>query len=53
MADFTEYGVPSAEWLALVPSLPQVPDLSAEQLRDLSNSTRESASAKAMVEEGQ
>ncbi|KAJ5083478.1 hypothetical protein N7456_012905 [Penicillium angulare] len=52
MADFTEYGVPSAEWLALVPSLPQIPDLTAEQLRDLSNETREKTSAKAMVEEG-
>jgi hypothetical protein len=34
MADFTEYGTPSAEWVALEPTLPELPkDLSVEQPR--------------------
>lgn len=53
MADFTEYGVPSVEWLALEPTLPALPKLSVEQMRDLMNKDREGKSAQAMIDEGQ
>ncbi|KAJ5638506.1 hypothetical protein N7528_000896 [Penicillium herquei] len=50
--DYTEYGIPSAEWLAFEPSLPEAPKLSVDQLRDSMNKSREAASATAMIEEG-
>lgn len=41
MADFSEYTGPSAEWLALVPKLGELPkDLSVEQLKELINRDR-------------
>ncbi|KAJ5647767.1 hypothetical protein N7490_004139 [Penicillium lividum] len=52
MADFTEYGVPSAEWLALEPSLPQIPELAPRQLRDLVNKGREELAAQSMIDQG-
>ncbi|KAJ6024174.1 hypothetical protein N7540_004971 [Penicillium herquei] len=52
MADFTEYGIPSAEWLAFEPSIPEAPKLSVEQLRESMNKSREAASATSMIEEG-
>lgn len=53
MADFTEYGVPSAEWLALEPTLPQALDLPPKQLRDFLNKNREDIAAQAMINESQ
>lgn len=51
--DFTQYSAPSAEWLALEPSLPALPEgLSTEELKKLLNDGREAASAKQMVEQG-
>ncbi|KAL5356377.1 Alpha/Beta hydrolase protein [Aspergillus floccosus] len=52
MADFSEYTGPSAEWLALEPTLPALPDLSVEELKAASNKVREQAAAQAMVNEG-
>ncbi|EAU37572.1 conserved hypothetical protein [Aspergillus terreus NIH2624] len=52
MADFSEYTGPSAEWVALEPTLPAPPDLSVEELKAASNKFREQAAAQAMVDEG-
>ena len=52
MADFTKYGVPSAEWLALEPTLPKMPDLPPTQLRDFLNKNREDIAAQAMIDQG-
>ncbi|CAI7657585.1 unnamed protein product [Penicillium discolor] len=49
MADFTEYGTPSAEWIALEATLPEPPkDLSVEQLKELLNKGREASAAQDM-----
>jgi len=48
MADFTEYAGPSADWVALEPSLPSVPDVSAEELKQIVNKTREDLAAQGM-----
>jgi hypothetical protein len=53
MADFSEYTGPSAEWVALEPTLPAPPDLSVEELKAASNKFREQAAAQAMVDEGE
>ncbi|OQE22711.1 hypothetical protein PENFLA_c012G05186 [Penicillium flavigenum] len=51
MADFTEYGRPSAEWVALEPTLPELPkDLSVEQLKALLNKGREASAAQDMAD---
>ncbi|CDM31289.1 hypothetical protein DTO013E5_78 [Penicillium roqueforti] len=53
MADFTEYGRPSAEWIDLEPTLPKLPtDLSAEQLKALLNKGRETSAAQDMINIG-
>lgn len=52
MADFSEFTGPSAEWLALEPTLAPQPTLSAEEFQKVTNSVRENASAQAMVDEG-
>lgn len=49
MADYTQYGGPSPEWLAIADSLPTVPaDVSREQRRQLLNEQREKGAAEAM-----
>ncbi|KAF3018921.1 hypothetical protein E8E14_010726 [Neopestalotiopsis sp. 37M] len=49
MADYTQYGGPSKEWLAIADSLPQVPaDVSRDQRRQLLNEQREKAAAEGM-----
>lgn len=51
--DFTEYGIPSADWVALEPTLPPVPaGLSVQQLKDVTNEGREKVSAEEMVSQG-
>lgn len=51
MADFTEYGRPSAEWVALEPTLPELPkDLSVEELKALLNKGREASAAQDMAD---
>ncbi|OQE44155.1 hypothetical protein PENCOP_c002G07253 [Penicillium coprophilum] len=51
MADFTEYGIPSTEWVTLEPTLPEPPkDLSVEQLKALLNKSREASAAKDMLD---
>jgi acetyl esterase/lipase len=53
MADFTEYGGPSAEWLALEATLPAPPkDLSLEQMKALLNKRREDSAAQDMIDQG-
>lgn len=53
MADFTEYAQPSADWLALEPTLPKLSDLPPEALKEFVNKNREDASAQQLIEEGQ
>lgn len=48
MADFSEYTGPSADWITLEPTLPQVPELGAEELKQLLNKTREELAAQGM-----
>ena len=48
MADYTEYAAPSADWVALEPSLPKLPDVSLEELKQLLNKSREDIAAQAM-----
>jgi hypothetical protein len=48
MADFTEYAGPSADWVALEPSLPKLPNLPVEELKQLLNKSREDIAAQGM-----
>ncbi|KAJ5127908.1 hypothetical protein N7448_008687 [Penicillium atrosanguineum] len=48
MADYNEYAGPSADWIALEPSLPKLPDVSLEELKQLLNKSREDIAAQAM-----
>lgn len=48
MADFTEYAGPSADWVALEPSLPKLPNLPVEEFKQLLNKSREDIAAQAM-----
>ncbi|KAJ5813017.1 hypothetical protein N7447_010040 [Penicillium robsamsonii] len=51
MADFTRYGTPSAEWVALEATLPEPPkDLSVGQLKALINKGREASAAQDMID---
>ncbi|KAJ5783080.1 Alpha/beta hydrolase fold-3 [Penicillium paradoxum] len=53
MADFSEYTGPSAEWLALEPTLGDLPkDLSVEELKALLNKGREESAAQDMIDQG-
>lgn len=49
MADFSEYTGPSADWIALEPTLPELPDVGPEELRQIVNTTREQLSAQGMA----
>lgn len=48
MADFSEYTGPSADWIALEPTLPPLPDLPILELRSLVNKGREELAAHGM-----
>jgi hypothetical protein len=51
--DFSEYTGPSEEWIALEKTLPTtIPDLTTEQLKDVTNKGREEVAAREMVEQG-
>ncbi|CAI7569268.1 unnamed protein product [Penicillium bialowiezense] len=53
MADFSEYGYPSAEWLAVEATLPAPPTgLSIEQMKDSQNKLREDSAAQDMIDQG-
>lgn len=41
MADFSEFAGPSADWIALEPTLPKIPEVSAEELKQMANKSRE------------
>lgn len=49
MADFSEYNGPSADWIALEPTLPQMPELGVEELKQMLNKNREELSAQGMA----
>jgi hypothetical protein len=51
--DFSEYTGPSEEWIALEKTLPTTtPNLTTEQLKDVTNKDREDVAAREMVEQG-
>jgi acetyl esterase/lipase len=53
MADYTSYGTPSTDWLALAPTIPTLPtDLALPDLIKLTNSGREATSATEMQSQG-
>lgn len=52
MADFSEFAVPSADWMALEPTLSNPPDIPVLELKQMINKTREASAAQAMIDEG-
>ena len=53
MADYSIYGQPSADWIALAPTLPPLPaDQTLDQLVTVTNEGREATSASEMVSQG-
>lgn len=48
MADFSEFTGPSADWIALEPTLPQIPEVSAEELKQMVNKSREELATQGM-----
>jgi acetyl esterase/lipase len=48
MCDFSKYGTPSEEWVRLASTLPPVPDLSAEELKNATNQRRDLGAEKMM-----
>lgn len=54
MADFSEYGVPTQEWLAIEKTLPAKPEgLTPDQLKAIVNDLWEKTAAKAVIDEGE
>ncbi|GAQ04004.1 carboxylesterase NlhH [Aspergillus lentulus] len=53
MADYSEYSIPTEEWIALEKTLPPPPtNLDVHALKDMFNRAREERAANAMVNEG-
>lgn len=53
MADFSHYGGPSGEWLAVEKTLPApVANQTLTELVEITNKTREAVSAQEMVDQG-
>ncbi|KAJ5098028.1 hypothetical protein N7532_005029 [Penicillium argentinense] len=52
MADFSEFTGPSADWLALEPNLPAIPNVGIEELKQIVNKNREELSAKGIADRG-
>lgn len=52
MADFSQYTGPSADWIALEPTLPPMPNLPLLELRSLVNKGREELAAHGMTKIG-
>lgn len=52
MYDFSEYTGPSADWVALEPTIPPMPQLPILELRDLVNKGREELAAHGMTNIG-
>jgi acetyl esterase/lipase len=48
MCDFSEYDIPSEEWLLLASTLPPTPDMSAEELKKATNAARAVAAVNLM-----
>lgn len=48
MADFSQYTGPSADWIALEPTIPPLPNLPILELRSLVNKGREELAAHGM-----
>lgn len=53
MTDFSQFTGPSAEWLALEPTLPSQPERSVKDLKKMVNSVRENAAGQIMINEGE
>lgn len=52
MADFSQYTGPSADWLALEPTLPAFPQVGIEELKKIVNKSREELAAQAIADQG-
>ena len=52
MADFSEFAAPSADWIALKPTLSNSLDMSVLELKHMINKNREASAAQAIIEEG-
>lgn len=52
MADFSEFIVPSAEWVALEAQLPPSRDIPVDELKFTTNTLRRKNAAQAMIDEG-
>jgi hypothetical protein len=53
MADYSEYSIPTEEWIALEKTLPPpATNLDVQALKDMFNRAREERAANAMVNEG-
>lgn len=49
MADFSEYTGPSADWIALEPTLPKLPEVGVEELKQMLNKNRDDLAAQGMA----
>ncbi|CAI7667363.1 unnamed protein product [Penicillium pancosmium] len=52
MADFSQYTAPSADWVALEPTLPAMPNVGIEELKKIVNKGREDMSAQGIADRG-
>ncbi|KAK9622410.1 hypothetical protein V6Z94_003346 [Aspergillus fumigatus] len=53
MADYSEFSIPTEEWIALEKTLPPPPtNLDVQTMKDMFNRAREERAANAMVNEG-
>lgn len=52
MADFSQYTGPSADWVALEPTLPALPNVSIEELKQIVNKSREDLAAQGIANQG-
>jgi hypothetical protein len=52
MADFSQYTGPSADWVALEPTLPAMPNVGLEELKQIVNKGREDIAAQGIADQG-
>jgi hypothetical protein len=52
MADFSQYTAPTADWVALEPTLPAMPNVGIEELKKIVNKGREDMSAQGIADRG-
>lgn len=52
MADFSQFTGPSADWSALEPTLPPLPNVGIEELKQIVNKSREDLAAQGIANRG-